>query len=253
MNQETVIVESRYAGFCKYPSGHVYRSTRPRDWNSVVLITEGTLSYQSSRGNYRFPADTVFVVPYNEWELVKPEGDNVSYIYADYFCDPPASEMEFIHIEHPNEYCELLENLLDVRQTHAPGWQFRCMEMLYALLYRFSRDQAHCSGSDRKHQKIRPAMLKIARDFAEPLDCAELAERCSVSISSLNRLFRETTGRSPMQYLADTRIEYAKNELTRGTLSISELAVRCGFADIYTFSHAFKRATGTAPSEWCTK
>jgi len=250
MNQDTVITAYKYADYRKFPSGMIYRSTRPRDWNSVVLVTEGTLLYQSDCGNYRFPAGTVFVVPYNEWELVNPEGDGVGYLFADYCCEPPTMEMESIHFEHPREYRDLFENLLDAQHAQAPGWQFRRMELLYALLHRFSRDQAHRSGSDRKHQKIRPALLKIARDFAEPLDCVELAALCGISISSLNRLFRETTGRSPMQYLSDTRIEYAKNELTRGTLSISELAEQCGFADIYTFSHAFRRATGTSPSDW---
>ena len=53
-----------------------------------------------------------------------------------------------------------------------------------------------------------------------------------------------------MQYLHNTRIEFAKEELARGIVSIGELAERCGYSDIYAFSHAFKRATGVAPSEW---
>ena len=250
MDQDTIITVFRHSNYDTFSSERFFRSTQPRSWNSLVLVTQGTLLYQSDRSSYRFPMGTVFVVPYNEWELVKPEGDSVSYIFADFVCEPPISEMESLPVEHLREYREMLENLVETRQLRAPGWKFHCMELLYSLLHRFSRDQAHRLGSDRKYQKIRPALLKIARDFAEPLDCAALAALCGISISSLNRLFRETTGRSPMQYLSDTRIEYAKNELTRGTLSISELAEQCGFADIYTFSHAFRRATGTSPSAW---
>jgi AraC-like DNA-binding protein len=45
-------------------------------------------------------------------------------------------------------------------------------------------------------------------------------------------------------------INYAKNELVHGVISIGTLAEQCGFADIYSFSHAFKRATGFSPTEW---
>jgi len=253
MNQDTIITKALNVTYNELNNEKIWRSKRPRDWNSVVLVTEGTLIHRSDHGDFSFPAGTVFVVPYNEWEIAFPDGDCVSYFYADYNCDPPALEIESVRIEHTLLYREQFETLVNIRMMRNPGWKFKCMELLYAIMNRFSCDQAHISGNDKKHRKILPALLKIAMDFAEPLDCTMLAELCGISVSSLNRLFREITGRSTMQYLFDTRIEYAKKELTQGTVKIGELTERCGFADIYTFSHAFKRATGVAPSEWSSE
>ena len=171
MNQDTIITNVPTISFTELNNNKIWRSSRPRNWNSFVLVTEDTLQYRSNHGDFRFPAGTVLVVPFNKWELASPDGDYVRYFYADYYCEPPVLDMEFIRTENQLLYRGLFETLVDVKLTRRPGWQFRCMELMYAILNRFSCDQAHSSGNDIKHRKILPALLKIAMDFSEPLDC----------------------------------------------------------------------------------
>ena len=62
------------------------------------------------------------------------------------------------------------------------------------------------------------------------------------------RYFKRHTGVSPLVYLNQLRIERAK-ELLRleSSLSVGEIALRCGFRDPLYFSTAFKRSVGKAP------
>ena len=61
------------------------------------------------------------------------------------------------------------------------------------------------------------------------------------------RLFRRSTGRSPMEYLLHVRLERAKALLRRGGMPISDIAVAIGFADQSHFTRHFRRAIGTTP------
>ena len=55
---------------------------------------------------------------------------------------------------------------------------------------------------------------------------------------------------SPNQYIKTLRMNRAKDLLKTGLLSISEVAEQGGFADIYYFSKAFKRAVGMNPTAY---
>ena len=62
------------------------------------------------------------------------------------------------------------------------------------------------------------------------------------------RSFKRHTALSPLQYLNGLRIERAKVLLRlESSLSVGEIAVRCGFSDPLYFSTAFKRHTGLSP------
>jgi AraC-like DNA-binding protein len=77
----------------------------------------------------------------------------------------------------------------------------------------------------------------------------ELAEFAHVSPSYLGSIFRRVTGRSPIDYLIEIRINRAKN-LLRDGYSVTETSRFVGFNDIYYFSRMFKSHEGMSPSEY---
>src|SRR5258705_13622536 len=58
-----------------------------------------------------------------------------------------------------------------------------------------------------------------------------VAGECRLSVSHFSRAFRRTTGAAPHNWLLTHRIEVAKDKLRDGRLSLSDLALACGFAD----------------------
>ncbi len=75
-----------------------------------------------------------------------------------------------------------------------------------------------------------------------------LAKKYNVSPSYLSHKFKELTDFSVMDYLRACRIAAAKNHLINSSMSISEVAERCGFTDLSNFSRIFKSVTGKTPS-----
>ncbi len=66
----------------------------------------------------------------------------------------------------------------------------------------------------------------------------------------LSSLFKEHTGKSPMRYYADLKIEEAKKLLRDNTLSVTEISDRLGYSGIHYFSKAFKEYTGFSPTAY---
>jgi AraC-like DNA-binding protein len=75
----------------------------------------------------------------------------------------------------------------------------------------------------------------------------ELARLCAVSRSTFAVRFRAVMGTTPIAYLLNWRMALAKDQLTRGTKSIGEIAFAIGFQSPSAFSTAFARAVGCSP------
>ncbi|MFZ2019344.1 MAG: AraC family transcriptional regulator [Methyloceanibacter sp.] len=79
---------------------------------------------------------------------------------------------------------------------------------------------------------------------------ADLAQECGLSLSYFTRAFRATTGVPPHRWLMQCRVDKAKDLLRNSTLSLSEIALACGFADQSHFTTAFTKWVGTSPGAW---
>ncbi|ASW02575.1 helix-turn-helix domain-containing protein [Paraburkholderia aromaticivorans] len=78
----------------------------------------------------------------------------------------------------------------------------------------------------------------------------EIANACNLSRSYFIRAFRETTHRTPHQWLLEQRIERARHLLRSSDSSLSEIAIACGFADQSHFTRTFTQLVGTPPGSW---
>ena len=76
---------------------------------------------------------------------------------------------------------------------------------------------------------------------------ADLAIDCGVSVSHFSRAFRQSTGLSPHQWLLKRRVDQAKSLLRDRTLSLSDVALSCGFGDQSHFTRVFTKLTGITP------
>jgi AraC-like DNA-binding protein len=78
----------------------------------------------------------------------------------------------------------------------------------------------------------------------------ELAREVAVSRSVLAQRFTELVGETPMRYLANWRMQLAKQLMREGARNIQEVAARVGYDSEAAFNRAFKRATGSPPAAW---
>ncbi|MEM9845644.1 MAG: AraC family transcriptional regulator [Pseudomonadota bacterium] len=78
----------------------------------------------------------------------------------------------------------------------------------------------------------------------------ELAREAGMSPSHFSRVFKETMGSTPMQYLLAYRIEQAIKFMSDPATPLGHVALACGFADQAHFSRSFKQVTGQSPRQY---
>ncbi|GAA4982511.1 helix-turn-helix transcriptional regulator [Pseudonocardia tropica] len=108
------------------------------------------------------------------------------------------------------------------------------------------RDDGHL----RELVRLRRVRDRIDREYARPLDVAELARAEHVSAGHLSRAFRRAYGESPYSYLMTRRIERAMALLRRGDLTVTEVCFAVGCSSLGTFSTRFTELVGMPPSAY---
>lgn len=101
--------------------------------------------------------------------------------------------------------------------------------------------------------RIRRALQRIDRDFAEPLTIDDLATTAGLSRFHFMRQFKTATGVSPYRYLIDRRIDAAARRLESRAASVTEVAFDVGFTDLSGFARAFRRKMGATPSSYAAR
>lgn len=106
--------------------------------------------------------------------------------------------------------------------------------------------------SDRlsTQQLTRLQNLIDASDSPDALSLAGLAQACDMPARTLSTLFKNTTGRTLRQHVADAHIQRAKLLLGDEALLIKQIAYRSGFRSAAAFGEAFRRATGLTPLQY---
>ena len=75
-----------------------------------------------------------------------------------------------------------------------------------------------------------------------------LAQQFHISRRTIYRLFDEI-GTTPMKWLWDVRLDYARAQLSRGELSVSDTAYSAGFNDTSHFTRLFRRRFAELPKQ----
>jgi len=87
----------------------------------------------------------------------------------------------------------------------------------------------------------------IDHHLAKPLELSALARVAHLTPVYFAALFRKETGRSPMAYVQERRIELARTLLAAGDYSVEEVARAAGFEDPFHFSRVFRKRVGLPP------
>lgn len=82
------------------------------------------------------------------------------------------------------------------------------------------------------------------------LSIQEIGAKLGVSQRYLSDLLRSLTGMNTQQFVQSKMVEKAKELLSTGTLTVSEIAYRLGFESPQSFNKFFKRQTRLSPLDY---
>ncbi len=106
---------------------------------------------------------------------------------------------------------------------------------------------AALSETRRNPTAVERALRFIEARALGPLRVPDVARAARVSRGQLYALFRAHVGRTPRDVVLARRLDVARALLTGTDTPIAEIALRCGFADQASLTHAMRRALGSTP------
>ena len=105
-------------------------------------------------------------------------------------------------------------------------------------------ESGHRSKGDHYLQMCYDYMENV---YGEDLTVERLASHLNVSRSYLYRVFKAELGVSPQRAILEFRLEKAARLIEKGNISLTEIALSCGFCDLSHFSKAYKEKYGIRP------
>ena len=97
---------------------------------------------------------------------------------------------------------------------------------------------------------LRRARDLMDREYARPIDVAELARTALMSTAHFSRQFRAAYGETPYSYLMTRRIERAQALLRRGDMSVTDVCMAVGCTSLGSFSARFTQLVGETPTAY---
>jgi AraC-like DNA-binding protein len=223
-----------------------------------VACGKGVMTHRD--GVYPFQVGDCFVVRMGDYARAEPDPRQLPtivwafYRYRAWLPErPPEDALPRVHrrLTDPVLFNLMLERLASV--LTAEGYARERAELwMTALLMALDEEDRHppLVGAEREEYiRIQRSCAAIRANPGQA-SVEELAESCGYSARHFSRLFVRYIGKTPRDFVMHSRMEVAKNLLYFSDFSISQIAERLGYGDIYHFSHQFHAQAGMTPSEF---
>ena len=245
----------------EYVLDRVHRCEYPRGRGSYGLIyaLSGKAEYRFFTGE-RFSVgegDVLFLSPYAAYSILT-EKEFKHYtvnfdIHGESSCLAALRQPYRMSQGEGTERLErIFKRLVGIWNAKKAGYDMQAVGCLYELLATFYFDYVHRQPSVTS-QRLLPARELIEQHFDTAVTLQELARLSGMSVTNFRREWRKLYAQSPLQYRDAVRLSCAKEHLSGGYYTVSEIAEKCGFDDVSYFVRFFKQKTGFTPGEFKKK
>jgi AraC-like DNA-binding protein len=150
----------------------------------------------------------------------------------------------------------VINELFTVMSEKKPGYEFLIQGLLYYMLGKLFETQSYHinttqpTASSLQIMRFKDVLNYIEAHYTESISLEDMARIAGLSSRYFCRFFRKMTQCTPMEYLNYYRIESACEQLADIQVSITDVALNCGFNDISYFIKSFHKAKGITPKQY---
>ena len=212
-----------------------------------------TYSIKSGQGFLIFPGQiTTYIADQNlPWEYVWIEFDGLRVKEALDLTELSVNTP--VYHSHSKDLREQLMNEMLYIVHHAKESPFHLIGHLYLFLdylTQSAKSKKLVQSSKMSDYYIKEAINYIEQNFQNNITIEDIAAVCGINRSYFGKIFRNSIGRSPQEFLMNYRMVKATELLKLTSLSIAEIGSAVGYENQLHFSRAFKTIYGVSPREW---
>lgn len=247
---ESAVRHMFYAAWSgRYECNRIYSVRREHlDFYSVIYVLEGQLEVEYEGKTLQVRQNEAVLLDFHKPHAYRAVSDRVDKWEMLFKGNESAAWYEMVTgdgdylFKAAGRLQRTLTGLME--ELNAPYPQDHTISLLIHTMF--------CNMIDQKALTLSPpveeAILYMNSHYGDNIQIGEIADHVSLSRFYFSRLFRKETGRSPNEYLADIRINAAKEMLTERIHSITEISELCGFTNTSHFTRFFREKTGQTPA-----
>lgn len=153
-------------------------------------------------------------------------------------------EVEVYPLRDSSQFHKMFLRAHTLWQEKEPGYPVQVMSRLYAILGAISESQARADLPPHFLQ----AVSYIHENYRRKLNVDALCREVGIGTTVFRRLFKKHYHKTPVEYITDLRLEYARN-LIAGGAPVEEAALESGFADAKYFARLVSKYYGCTPRQ----
>ncbi|MBQ4087892.1 MAG: helix-turn-helix transcriptional regulator [Clostridia bacterium] len=212
----------------------------------VMQYIEGEGFLKTDTGDLPFLPGTIIIVPPGMRHGSVSRNGFVNISICGYFEHLLHANQPIVLSDTEDKEGETLAQLL-YRNRHQDTYS----ERLYAAYTHFLLQHLKVTD-DLSHAVGKVIDALTTRFYESDLSPSRLFRESGYAEDYIRAHFKKMTGKTPLAFLNEIRVTHASflMEVYAGSLSLSEIAEKCGFTDYVYFSRRFKEVFGTSPREY---
>lgn len=139
--------------------------------------------------------------------------------------------------------CELIDKMAEMYES-SYMLSVSCFYRLIDDVYKKLKPSEHIT-----YTSVEPAIEYIENNYTQSISVDELAKLCNCSESGFFKIFKKSTGVTPVSYKHNVMIQHALELLSYTNMSIEEISLRVGFSSSNYFRKIFEKIIGKTPKE----
>ncbi len=161
-----------------------------------------------------------------------------------------------VHVPAMKQVQRSIEELLRLSSCQPIGWRKRGAALVTELILRIAQERPDLLSpmvlplAVKSFKLLNPVLQFVENHLSDSLSVKQMAQLVMFSSRHLRRLFHQTIGMSPKQWLLERRLQRAATLLTQTDLPVKTIAAECGFNDLSHFNRAFRQRFGQSPTQY---
>ena len=236
----------QYSSF-RYFEKHECHVSRTYALDVLVMVFEGVLRFEENGVPVEVHPGEYYIQRHGLRQVGKYESDSPKYFFIQWWGHEFTEDKDGLPLRGKVDFAELFplfQELETLRVTDAP------LVEISAVFYRVLSLLKKNSASKRSSEVITKVVSEITRDLRAPFSLDEISAHCGYSKNHLINIFKAETGKTPLAFVNDMKIDMAKQLLLNSESSFSSISVECGFGTYINFYRSFTKSVGIPPAEW---
>ena len=223
--------------------------------NKEIQLKSGDVAFINYKELHRAtPHDCEYECIVFDFQLIR---DINKDIYISYLEPLTIGTFEIINELDPSktQLQQIINDLFEALKTKKPFFKLRVLSCIYSLIEHFFTEDLVIENTSTKRMLkqssiVTELMTWIDNNYAENITLPMLSSKAKLSQSYLCKLFKEYTGKSPIEYVNSVRIENICIEIIDGEKNITAIAMNNGYNDISYFCKVFKKQVGVSAKKY---